>query len=166
MRFQTGDVVLEKGESPLSEIVQKVTHSPYSHVAMIYEYPVIIHAHALGVHLREIQSLDTIDIIRKKGGLSHTEKKKLKKVALEIYIGKEYDVTQFMGLGKYFDHPELMICSELIDDLFNELNYNINPDKKTGKITPKEIKTDFFKYIYKNLNAKKLKYNLKGDKNG
>lgn len=157
MKFEVGDVILEKGDGLLSGVVQLATDSPYSHVAVIYNYPTIIQSHALGVHLREIQSLGTVDVMRIKGGLNNKEKKQLQKVAIEKYIGKPYDYFQFTGAGKYFDQPNMQICSELFDEIYNELGYDVATGKELGKITPAESsKSELFEFVARDINAEKL----------
>lgn len=147
MKLETGDLIMEKGTGIIDWGVKKVTNSEYSHVALVYDYPLIIQSHLLsGVHITNIDEIGEYDVYRYKGGLSKSQKKIVKESSIQ-YLGIDYDLFQIFGYlwtaifegRNKFNNPNLIICSELVDLVYNKLKIYILRDRFLGDITPEEV---------------------------
>jgi hypothetical protein len=150
MKLETGDIILEKGEDVIDKGISWFTDSPYTHVAMVIHenFNLLIESHFWsGVHIIHLNEIpDKYDVLRIKGGLNSIQKEKIFKPMLES-IGNKYDLPQifgylFSGLFKgknMFNNPNYIICSELIDIVYNEIDIDLVPDMYLGDIKPSDI---------------------------
>lgn len=145
--IQTGDIILKKGKG-VSRVVGWYTDSPYTHVGIVYNYPIIIHSYIGGVQPVHLKALRPYDIYRLKTRLSFLKKDQAKSL-LRLLMEKEikYDYKQLVAYAYYalaggnnkFNSPNRFICSELIDRIYKQLGYNLAKNCKLGDITPAEI---------------------------
>lgn len=145
--METGDIVLKKARG-VTRVVGWFTDSKYSHVAMIYDYPIIVHSHALGVKPWDVYSQEPYDLYRIKGGLSDEEKAELQEICKEI-LKKDikYDYIQLLSYAYYalaggdnkLVNPRRFICSEFVDRVYKRLGYTLVPDRKLGDCTPADL---------------------------
>jgi hypothetical protein len=148
MDIKTGDILLEKGTALVSNIIKFATNSKYSHVAMVYdaEEELIIQSHwSSGVYITHINTLSDFDIRRIKTLYeNHTEKEI--KDACRKYLGREYGKLEIFEmwfksilLGQdYFNNPQNVFCTELVDLICKDLDYDLIKDKYIGDLTPED----------------------------
>lgn len=121
--FQNGDIIFQTSNSSQSKAIQLATHSPYSHVGIIYEQKGSFWVYE-AVEPVKLTPLKTWIKRGKKGHyvvkrlknastiLSNTVLKKMK-AAGEKYMGKHYDL--------YFEWSDDKIyCSELVWKIYKE----------------------------------------------
>lgn len=145
--MEIGDIILRKGQG-VSRIVGWFTNSPYTHVGIVYDEPIIIHSYIKGVRPTIKKDLEPYDVYRLKGGLDDVEKEVIQHM-LENFMRKDikYDYWQLVfyvyyalfGGDNKFNNPKKFICSELIDRAYKSLSYHITKNDKLGDITPAEI---------------------------
>ncbi|MFW6016138.1 MAG: YiiX/YebB-like N1pC/P60 family cysteine hydrolase [bacterium] len=143
--IQTGDLIFEKGEGPISSTIKKFTQSEYSHVAMVYDFPYIVHSHLIGgVQWDDISAVkNQFDVYRLKNGLTNNKKDQLKKAMLG-YLGHKYDLSQIFGYlqmaiikgDNKFNNPDEIICNELVERCYNKIGYTLLKGVALGDSTP------------------------------
>ncbi len=121
--FQNGDIIFQTSNSSQSKAIQLATHSPYSHVGIIYEQK----GKFLVYEAVEPVKLTPLKTWIKRGNKGHYIVKRLKdaatrlspsvlkkmKAAGEQYLGKHYDL--------YFEWSDDKIyCSELVWKIYKE----------------------------------------------
>lgn len=146
--LETGDVILKK-TNILTKVVGWFTNSEYAHVALVYESPIIVQSHILGVNPWNLCDMEPFDVYRVKGGLTAEEKRELKKeLKKELRANRKYDYGQLIGYGYYalidgenkLNNPKKYICSELVDRVYkNALGYKLAPEKSPGDVTPADL---------------------------
>ena len=129
--FQTGDIIFHTSQSSQSIVIQKATHSPYSHMGMI------VYRKGKPWVLEAIQPVKytPLDAWTKRGVKQHyvvkryhqnlNPKQQMKLVqSAEKHLGKNYDV--YFGWGN-----EAMYCSEIVWKAYHEaLNIQLAPLQK------------------------------------
>lgn len=143
--IQTGDLIFEKGKGPVSTSIRKFTKSDYSHVAMVYNFPYIVHAHLLGgVYFDDISDIkNKFDVYRIKDGLTDKEKQQLQEEMIK-YLGYDYDLGQIFGYldmalfkgDNKFNNPKEIICNELVERSYKKIGYTLLKEVKLGDGTP------------------------------
>lgn len=145
--LETGDIIFEKGDGIVAWFIKQFTDSKYSHVALLFNYPHVIHAHLLGgVYITHIDNLADFDVYRIKGGLNEAEKDAIQKKGLE-YIDFEYDLLQIFGYlykaifkgDNPLNRPDNVICNELIERIYNKIGITFRPDIELGDTTPETL---------------------------
>jgi len=174
--LKPGDVLLVEGNQRISSIIKFLTQSTWSHAALYIgnnaaisasgETHNLIEAEADGgvkaVALSKYKYLNTR--ICRPGSLSPAEKKRVISYAVER-IGHQYDMKNIIDLGRYlFPYPPVpifmrrrmlamgsgdptqAICSTLIAQAFQSVNYPILPE-----ITKECVATSASKYVEKEI---------------
>jgi len=152
MKLETGDILLKKGNNPLSWVISEVTDSPYTHAGIVYSDPIAVESFMYGVEPVSIQNLKPADVYRLKGsigtGLIKAQKMEIIdecKKAIERDIG--YDYLQLITYAYYavfggvnkFNNPRKYICTEFVDRVYKRLNIDLVGDRPLGDITPKDL---------------------------
>lgn len=143
--IEAGDLILTRGDGPYSKTIQWFTDSEYNHVAIALSSYTLIEA-KLTVETNPISTYDDFDVYRKIGGLTPKEKEKMIEFLLKKH-GTKYDVFQIAGYihqalfggENKFNNPNYVICSELGDDAYLNLGYDVRPDIKKGDCRPCDI---------------------------
>lgn len=126
MQLKRFDLLFVKGRSPMSRLIQWVTKSPYSHVAIVLD-----ELHVVETDWRQPLAVKHItyrpeeyDVYRYVGELSEQQEESMYNYLLKS-LGKEYDYIQSItnGLYKLFGFPILNVpyranCSEEADMMF------------------------------------------------
>jgi hypothetical protein len=160
--IKEGDLIFQETDSEQSKAVKLATHSPFTHVGIIFKYGnefKVLEA----VQPVKITPLDTF-IFRSKNNLF--EVKRLKnythilttnniiklKQKGESYIGKDYDL--------YFEWSnDKMYCSELVWKLYNDvLGIQIG---KLGKLSDFDLNDPLVKNILEQRYGSNIPYNEK-----
>lgn len=149
MGIQTGDIILVKGHTPfISRIIKWFTKSEYTHVGIAYSHDLIFEIdmnRQMGIY--PIRS-DDYDVFRYKEGLTHEQKKALKKYAIKrAYANEGYDwkriirfaIERFINLPYIYDTMNKEVCSEIADNLYGNLGIDIAPDRSPGDVRPCDI---------------------------
>lgn len=148
LNLEIGDIIFEKGRGPISWCIKKVTNSEYSHVAVYYGNGLVIHSHLLGgVHITNLKSIGEYDVYRIKEGLTDKQKTLMKSACID-YLGMQYDLPQIFGYlwtavfegDNKLNNPNLVICSELVDILYNVLGYDLLEGRLLGDVTPEQLR--------------------------
>lgn len=158
MELQVGDIILYKGNGFLSKAVKFFTKSEYSHVSMAIS----------DTHLIEANWYKKSNIIDFKYSEKEMEIYRVKDLTIEQqiiilqrvykYINKYYDYAQIIGhliesfgfhISHHLNSDTKLICSELIDRAYSDININLVELRKTGDVTPNDIaKYKILKRIY------------------
>lgn len=150
MEFETGDIILVKGNDFFSNIIKKVTKSEYSHSAMVLNNDTIIESHFIGgvkKKPRGVLADKNFSVYKLKKGISNIEgKRKLMLKRADELEGYKYDLLQLFGYLIYgfkgrnkFNTPHQIICSELIDLIYYYAGINLRPNIYKGDLTPAQI---------------------------
>lgn len=120
LEVQNGDIILQTSQSSQSKAIQIGTHSPYSHVGIIYlenGKPMVFEA----IKTVRLTPLDQwisrgegnkYTLMRPKKSLSADQLQKMKQVG-ETYAGKPYDI-------KFAWEDDTLYCSELVWKIYQE----------------------------------------------
>jgi cell wall-associated NlpC family hydrolase len=142
-----GDIVFFKGSDWISDVISKVTHSPYTHVAVVMHDNNILEANAfIKVRIRPIQKDEVFSVFR----CNLTDKQRqIIYNAGEKFIGESYDYIQVLqwlyrltinknGLG-IVNNANRLYCSELVDDVFEAAGIDLLPNRLDGDVTPADL---------------------------
>lgn len=112
--YETGDIIFQTSKSAQSKVIQKATHSPYSHMGMIVNkqgQPWVLEAIQPVKYTPFKQWIDrgvnrAYVVKRYQTGLTQSQQNKLVKNA-EAYLNKPYDI--------YFEwNDDAIYCSEIV----------------------------------------------------
>ncbi len=147
MEFKRFDLLFVRGDTPIiSGMVQKITKSPYSHVAVIrgpdsvYEtnwwYP--LQASFIKY------PLEKCDVYRYRGELSLSQQQAMESF-INLNLGARYDLIQSLSHGLYLttgfpirDDAKRFNCSEFVDRMFKAAGIDLCP-AVDGHVTPGDL---------------------------
>lgn len=148
MELQVGDIIAYKGTGVLSKIVRFFTRSKYSHISMAIS----------STHLIEANWYKKSNVIEFKYNPNEMEIFRVENLTVEHqitilqrsyeYINKYYDYIQIFGhllesLGIVVKNPlnsdNKIICSELIDRAYLDINIDLVDSREEGNVTPNDI---------------------------
>ncbi|MCK5738114.1 hypothetical protein KAH55_02990 [bacterium] len=149
--FSNGDLLLFKGHSLASWLIRKLTHSPYSHVGMIYKNfgrVFCIEAVSKGVRIALMSEL----VKHYDGAIDYYTVKAdpiIKNKALTFafqQLGLEYDTTQMVRLGWALltgafvksQQDQFFFCSELLAQSYAAADYPLS-DSHPSLTSPSAI---------------------------
>jgi hypothetical protein len=146
--METGDIIFFKGKSFISKIIQKLTGSPYTHVAIAISSDTILEADRfIKVRLRSIRDHEVYCIMRYPGLTKYQQSTIF--AGGTSFIGAKYDyihvLTWFVKLvlnkGGYgfIDNANRVYCSELIDRLYLLAGIDLVPDRADGDVLPSHL---------------------------
>lgn len=151
MDLQIGDIVFFKRKNIFSSLVSYITKSPYSHVAMVMYPGYLVEANWYKKsNIVEFEyNPEEMEIFRFKGGLTQCQKMKVV-VESGKQLGKIYDypqlleyVYEYLFKIRLFDNllnsKNLIICSELVDDVYDSIGIDLIPDRAEGNVTPGDL---------------------------
>lgn len=147
MELRRFDLLFVRGDTPIiSRLVQRVTRSPYSHVAVIrgpdsvYEtnwwYP---------LQARFIKyPRERYDVYRYQGELTLAQQQAMENF-INMHLGAGYDLTQSLTHGIYLltgypirDDAKRFNCSEFVDRMFAAAGIDLFP-AVNGHVTPGDL---------------------------
>ena len=143
--MQAGNILLVRGSGLISWIIKVVTHSEYSHVALVISETEIIEIDSfkrVSIRKNPYSNYDLIHV------LDIPDRKRDKVVAFaKAQLGKQYDYAQLLEIlfemvfhtRLYLNSKNKLICSELIDLAFMSQRINLVPGKRRGCVTPEDI---------------------------
>jgi uncharacterized protein YycO len=121
--FQNGDIIFQTSNSSQSKAIQLATHSPYSHVGIIYEQKGVFWVY----EAVEPVKLTPLKAWIKRGNKGHYVVKRLKDAAtiLSPSVLKKMKATGEQYLGKHYDlyfewSDDKIYCSELVWKIYKE----------------------------------------------
>lgn len=136
MDLQIGDIVLAKGDALISEAIEAVEHSPYSHTAGYVGPGELVEAN--GFRRTGYQALDyykgKADVYRC-DGLTVYDRKKILQLAKQE-VGSQYDypllivelIRYWFGvILPYREPPNARICSTLWAGIYREAGIDLCP---------------------------------------
>lgn len=144
--MQKYDLVFYRGNGPVSKLIQKVTKSEFSHVALVldsfhlvetdWKYPLAI---------RHISYKFDDCVVMRYPGLTEEQGKKIERY-LEDTINSRYDyalvVSHFFNVlwkSKLINDPARFDCSEWIDRAFHYAGIDLCPWEEFGSVTPADL---------------------------
>lgn len=147
--FRAGDILFERGQTPISWFIKKLDKGDFSHVAIALSPTHILEAQ-YGVDTRiapfYFEDYEIVDL-----GLTDEERDQIVHLGIQL-VGRHYDYHQIIGyLLKYifglddikkFNSPNNLICSETIDFLLFSIG-KIPEEVYLGGHTPNEL----FRYL-------------------
>lgn len=154
MHIQTGDIILVKGKTPIiSPLIKWFTNSPYTHVGLAVT-PELIYEIDINKDLA-IRPLayEDYDVFRYAEGLSEQQQVDMKWYALKrANENKGYDWLRIVAFAfeRIFRMPFVfhemnrVICSEIVDNLYNYVGIDLLPDRMDGHVTPAQLATSPF----------------------
>ncbi|GAB7389279.1 hypothetical protein BSNK01_31170 [Bacillaceae bacterium] len=146
MKLQHFDLIFVKGDSLVSRVIQKVTKSPYSHVAIVLdEYHVAETNWKSQLKIRHITySRGLFDVYRFYRAFTEEEIRLMNAFLFEK-LSTPYDAIQSITNGLYLliglpilDAPDRMNCSETADKMFHAAGIDLVP-QALGKVTPADL---------------------------
>lgn len=157
-QFNIGDIVFERGKTPISVLIKWIDKGEFSHVGVILSKEGHLLEAQYGTHLRIVPFyFKDYEIVSM--NFSEEERSKILRIGIEL-VGKHYDYSQIFGyLLRYlfgfkdiqrFNSPNNMICSEVIDYILYSLG-KIPKEIYIGGHTPNELykflKNDYLKLL-------------------
>lgn len=147
MELRRFDLLFVRGRSWVGRLVQTVTRSPYSHVAIVldelhvaetnWRYPLKIR------HIRYRQQ--DYDVYRYYGELT-PEQQTVMNVFLREHLNTPYDWRQSLSHGVYlltglpiYDAADRMNCSETVDRMFAAAGIDLCARQPDGRVTPADL---------------------------
>jgi uncharacterized protein YycO len=147
--MELGDIVFFKGQSWISKIIQKLTGSPYTHVALAMSSDSILEADRfVNTRVRTIENHEIYCVMRYKNGLTPEQRKIIFEDGMKT-IGTKYDYPQvFMWLIRLLfnykgqgivNNANRLYCSELVDRLYKKAGIDLVPDRADGDVLPTHL---------------------------
>ncbi|MBG9942859.1 hypothetical protein ABE237_27870 [Brevibacillus formosus] len=146
MNLKRFDLLFIRGSSPLARLIQGVTYSPYSHVAIVLDEH----------HIAETDwrfplqwnhnnyPPGQIDVYRYREEIESWKAEAMTGF-IQNHIGTPYDFWQTITNGLYLltglpirDAPNRLNCSETVDRMFAAAGINLTSDE-LGKATPADL---------------------------
>lgn len=161
-KIQTGDIIMYKPRSIIGWVISKITHSPYSHVAIaispdkIFEANVFINSRIVSIYSDYVGYDKNIHHIYRLSEIDSSQKTNIQIMARQLK-DKPYDYKQIFGLfmrlvfnwkTSLFNDLNKFICSEIIDRMYycsgvkrkDKINlFNITPNELLEKYTLKRV---------------------------
>lgn len=146
MELRRFDLLFVRGRSLIGQVIQAVTRSPYSHVAIVldqwhvaetdWKYPLKVR------HLT--YPAGTFDVYRYRGELTAVQVAAMERF-LHEKLTTPYDYLQTITNGLYLlvglpirDAPGRMNCSETVDRMFAAAGIDLCP-AVLGQVTPADL---------------------------
>ncbi|MGG4440494.1 hypothetical protein [Brevibacillus fortis] len=146
MNLKRFDLLFVRGSSPLARLIQGVTNSPYSHVAIVLdEYHIAETDWRFPLQWNHNSyPPKQIDVYRYRGELESWQEEAMTGF-IRKHIGTPYDFWQTNTNGLYLltgvpiqDAPDRINCSETVDGMFAAAGINLTPDA-IGKVSPADL---------------------------
>lgn len=150
MNIETGDIILVRGSTPIiSPLIRWFTGSEYTHagIAITSDWIFEIDMNQ-DLALRPVKRHKDFDVFRYKDGLTVDQKTRIiQKAERRARNNKGYDWLKILGFifeklfrtQFVFDSINHVICSEIVDLLYDAVGIDLLPDRKTGHVTPGDI---------------------------
>ena len=147
--IQPGDIILVKGDTPIvSRVIRWFTQSEYTHAAiaiaenLVYEIDI-----NKRLAIRPF-SYEKYDVFRYKYGLTNEQQ-----ILIQVYANekeeenKGYDWLHILSFAiqkifrtkKVYEEANKVICSEIVDNLYNQIGIDLIPDRADGDVTPAHL---------------------------
>lgn len=137
------DILFYKGNSFLSRLIKRKTHSVYSHVALVLD-----DKHLLQINWNHRIKIEHIaytkkkyDVYRLQLELSPFQKMRIKKFIYQT-LNTQYDFKEIIGILLKFNirtNNKKFICSSWINECFKSIGISLNKDKL---VTPQNLITN------------------------
>lgn len=142
--LEIGDIVLETGYKPHSQIIQKVTNSHFSHAMICIEKKSLIHATKDGIFTQNpqrilVKNINDLKVLRLKNTLTQDKMIKLADF-LRDKVGALYSVKEAMAVPFKKDRKaetESQFCSRLVAQSYNSVGYKLV--KNVDYCSPEDI---------------------------
>jgi len=149
MNFQFGDLIFVKGGTFLvSSAIKKITHSPYSHVAIAVAPDLICEIDVFSKMKIRPNHYKNYDVFRYFRPLSSQEQNQMMQFLLKkIHCSKGYDWGKILEMfmryvfhyNTYIDLKNREICSELADLAYQSIQIDLVPGKRDGDVSPEDL---------------------------
>jgi uncharacterized protein YycO len=146
MELQPFDLLFVYGKTWIGRCISRLTHSPYSHVAIVRDPLHIVETDwkkpLQNDHLN-YRSGD-YDVFRYKDVLTTAQQTAMNDF-INSMLGARYDLLQVLTNGLYIltgfpirDSPDRLDCSEMVDRMFASAGIDLVPGA-LGKVTPADL---------------------------
>lgn len=163
--MEIGDILLFYPESRFTRIISFLTNSDYSHVGIYFGeidgVSVMYDINGMVLKPTAIKNVNRkYDVYRVKGGLSKENKEKIREFLLDKSGIVHYDYIQLVGflnrilfgIDNIFNNPDMYVCSELIDLVYQYIGVDLVDKYKSGNVSPADLensdKIDYKMTIY------------------
>ena len=150
MNLQPGDIVFFKGKSVFSKLVNYFTSSDITHAAMLISPETMIEAnwYKRTNVVKFKYDEKSMEIYRLKEGLDVSQQILVIQSSLQMlddyydyfqlinYIFEKFKRRQYINP---LNAPNYIICSELIDRTYKELDIDLVHRRSLGNVTPKDL---------------------------
>ncbi|RNB72190.1 hypothetical protein [Brevibacillus panacihumi] len=146
MDLKRFDLLFVRGSSPLARLIQWVTRSPYSHVAIVLDELHVAETDWRFPLQRNHNNYPPwqYDVYRYRGELTAAQAAVMTEF-IHAHIGTPYDFLQTVTNGLYLltglpirDAPNRMNCSETVDRMFSSAGISLTT-LDVGKVTPADL---------------------------
>jgi hypothetical protein len=146
MELKRFDLLFVRGQSPLARLIEHVTDSPYSHVAIVLDEDHIVETDWRFPLRRNHNNYPTwlVDVYRYCGEFDGWQIEAMD-AFIQEHIGTPYDFWQTITNGMYLltglpirDAPNRMNCSETVDRMFATAGIDLCPGVN-GQVTPANL---------------------------
>lgn len=146
MELKRFDLLFVRGESLISRAIQRVTHSPYSHVAVVWDTGQIVDTDwRRPLDVRPLASVrDPFDVYRYRADIDPWQAAAMNEFFLHNR-GAGYDVIQTLTHALYLftgvpliDDARRFNCSEFVDRMFAAAGIDLCPEVD-GHVTPADL---------------------------
>lgn len=150
-KLQTGDIILENGDTPIiSYGIKKATSSDFSHSMIVIRNNVLFHATGRGVYtyspkMLRVKNKTDFRVLRLKNKLS-SEKLKDLEIFLQKQVGNLYSTIEALRtlpkLSQFRTKSNLQFCSKLIAQAYNHIGIKIVDN--IDYCSPEDINKDIY----------------------
>lgn len=151
MKLQTGDIVLVKGNTPIiSRLINWITGSDYTHAGIIVADGLILEIDInKDLAIRPLKH-EVYDIYRYTKGLTSEQRTKIIKQAIRrAKLNKGYDwihiisfaLQKIFRISATFEEVNKVVCSEIVDNIYNDIGIDLVPNFADGDVTPEQLAT-------------------------
>ncbi|ECP9029755.1 hypothetical protein FU976_08040 [Campylobacter jejuni] len=144
--IQAGDIILVRGNTPvISRAIRWFTNSEYTHVALAVTEDLILEIDInKDLAIRPLTH-ENYDVYRYKNGLTMSQKTSMAKRAIQIAsTNKGYDWLAIVRFAfeklfltkKAFQNAKRLVCSEIVDNLYNHIHIDLVPGRIDGDVAP------------------------------
>jgi hypothetical protein len=144
--LETGDIILVRGHMPIvSSAIRWFTNSEYTHVALVITEDLIYEIDIDKELAIRKNTYTDYDVFRYKNGLTLEQKNALQWHAMQrASENKGYDWLRILSFAsqklfrtkRTFQSMHRVICSEITDYLYSDIQIDLFSDKESGDVVP------------------------------
>jgi hypothetical protein len=151
--MQAGDIVFFRSSSFIGDVICWLSKSEYSHVGLAVNDTEIVEADRF-ILTRKVP-LNASNVVVMRAELTEDQQKQIVSIA-ESLIGRPYDYLGIfflfircllnlllpfckLTIPNPFNDLNKLWCTELVDEVFNQVGIDLVPSRKHGDVTPADL---------------------------